>query len=1146
MRPETCVVQQTNNQKAYSKTNCVGLWIGLLLLIASFWHSAAHADLGALSPMPNSRIEQAATLLANGSVLLTGGRSPDALQSGGLNTSVIYNPLTNSWSAGPVMNARRSNHVSLRLADGRVIVFGGAAGTGGAFSGVLETTAELYNPISNSFTLTAKPPGGLCINCRALLLNDGRALFFGGSSGSGTPNYAFEVYNPTSNTWSQLGNNINFQAGNSLVTVAAGKLLVVGNIFNSSYPFDGQATPASLYDIATNTSMSLPPAFPAQPQSGFVKEPMLVKLPDGRVLAAFGERTVQTPGASGISGNTAASIFNPVNNTWTAVASSPNTQIFANVTTAATLITPDVVAFIELASGAVLYYRISTGTWTNGGLVLIPDPSRNVIFATATPNSVTALENGELLIPRGTPTSLLRNNLTLPPVLVTSLQGVNTQASYRAVRNFPFTTEGGLGSVFTVRAGQGQSANVPASGIALRLEILSATSAVPLNGNEIICTTPTVTDNEGRSTFSCIAGNTVGIYVVRVRPVTGAAVSAGPNAVTQFELNVITGTPPPPASFPPATPQSISNLAGVTGTVGVIGGGVVNGVSPIGRPFNTANVTTDRDGNIFFTNADGLIYCISARTGLLFTVGGIGSTTLGINGFGGDGGLATLATFNNPTGLVFASDGNLYIADTGNNRVRRINLVSSIVTTIAGGGSSLADNIQGTTAQLTAPRSLAFGPDGLLYIADGSNRIRRLNVVTGVLSFFAGTGVAGYGGDNGAALAAVFSDIYYITFDFQGNLFIVDRGNNRIRCINRAGIVLPVAGTGVLGFGGDGGLAINAVFRDIRSIAFDFWGQLYISDAGNNRIRRLNLLTGLISTFSVSGVANSTFNPYGLYFDALGSLYTAELGLLRAVRFIDNPGFALTFPTRSRVAAGTAVLSDERFLTGFTGSVTLGIDGGEYNIGCSAANPFISGLTTITITDPVQKVCLRVTAGTNAGDTRTANFRVNNTSSPFTVITLDPDLLPRYRIYVPSLKRHLYTTDTNEYNVLTGFSATYSGEGISHYLYRAPVGRAAQTAIPYYRLYFRPQQRHFYTSDFNEYNSLRSDSAFAADEGVTGYIFPRYGVPGAVPLYRLYNAAIRSHLWTIDSNEFTFLSQNGWTPEGQLGNALGVDGYVFP
>ncbi len=80
----------------------------------------------------------------------------------------------------------------------------------------------------------------------------------------------------------------------------------------------------------------------------------------------------------------------------------------------------------------------------------------------------------------------------------------------------------------------------------------------------------------------------------------------------------------------------------------------------------------------------------------------------------------------------------------------------------------------------------------------------------------------------------------------------------------------------------------------------------------------------------------------------------------------------------------------------------------------------------------------------------------------------------------------------------------------------------------------------------NEYNIVRANTAFASDEGITVSIVPRYGVPGAVPLYRLYNPGVRSHLWKIDSDEFNVLSQNGWTPEGQLGNALGVNGYVFP
>jgi hypothetical protein len=1105
----------------------------LFFLLLGNIPGTARADLAVLAPLPAFSVEHSTTLLADGRVLVAGGKAFRG-STGVLATTAVaftYDPVSNKWANAQNLLFPRARHASLRLKDGRVMLFGGVVNDSSSANQGAVSSAEIHNPQQGTVFATAKPPSALCVDCRAQLLPDGRALFFGGSTTTGTPNYAFELYNPANNTWSQLGNNVFFQGGSASVVLLNGKLLTVGNIFNNSYPSSGSETAAYLFDIATNTSTPLPSAFPAVPNSGFVGDPLLVQLPDGKVLAAMGTRTYQTAGASALGGSTAASIFDPASNSWRSVASAPTTQTFSNTNAVATLLTNDVVAFMKIDTqpSAVFYYRISTNTWINGGLLAIPAASTNINLAIY-PNSVAGLSNGELIIPHGLPTSLLRNNLVATEPVVTGFSGgINRQARYEAVVNFPFT---GILETFAFSGSQ------PAAGVRLQLEYIAinATSQTP---TDVVCTQPPPTDSAGRSAFSCVAGAMTGDVSVRIRQVNNNQQFV----YDQIQLRVLPGSPPPPATFPPATAQVLSTLAG---TAGVLGGGVVNDVALTGRTFNTGNVITDRDGNIFFTNVGGLIYCISGRTGRLFTIGGIGSATAGTNGFSGDGGLATLAAFNNPTGLVFDAAGNLYIADTGNNRVRRINLVSGIVTTIAGGGSSLADNIQGTTALLNAPRSLAFGPDGLLYIADGSNRIRRLNITTGLLSYFAGTGTAGYGGDNGTALAASFNDIYYITFDFQGNLFIVDRGNNRIRCITRAGIVLPVAGTGAIGFGGDGGLALNALFSDIRALAFDFWGQLYIVDGGNSRIRRLNLLTGVISTYSINNIGNSTFNAYGLFFDSLGSLITAELGQLRAVRFIDNPGYAFSFPTRARIAAGTQALSDVRSFTGFTGTVTLGIDGGEYNIGCSAANPFVSGITTLTITNPPQTVCLRVTAGIAAGDARTATFRVNNTASPFTVLTLDPDLLPRYRIYVPSLKRHLYTTDTNEYNVLTGFATTYSGEGINHYLYRTQVTRAAQSAIPYYRMYFNPQQRHFYTSDFNEYDTIRKDKVFASDEGITGYIFPRYGVPGTTALYRLYNPAINSHLWTTDNNEFTFLRSNGWTAEGQPGNAAGVDGYVFP
>ena len=1070
------------------------LFFGAMALTASITHATAYATV-ATGSMANARSQHTASLMADGRVMVVGGRN----FQGSVAQNEIYNPATRTWSAASTLIAARVNHAAVVLAGGdQVLIIGGTVGREGFAGYVTTTTVELCGTQPNTVctpVVPMRPVGYSGAAPHAVLLGNGNVLV--ASRNNATSSY-FDLIDVASNTRTPISAPANitydllallatpdgsvqlFYQGNQVVSQGGVSLAYV-NQFNST---NNTWSAASVVGVQNGSPVLLPRADNAVLWVGLYDAGSAIATPPYTAWASL-------PGAGNYNAQAGARV---------AASSATRVAVIGGITGG----TPD---------NKIAVYNPTTRVWSQD---TTPEAS---MLTRRVSHTATTLLNGDILIAGGDAINVPGQNsaelLQAPTILPTSL----TIALPRAQSNFVNTN---FAQAFNLRTTNAQGAVVGAT-----VEVSVAT----VNGATATCPPTSNTGADGSVLIQCRANGVEGGPYNITFKVTGT---------TLTDTFTATNTAIPAVFIPPVTPQTISNLAGTANTTG---GGVVNGVPLTGRTFNTANVITDRDGNIFFTNADGLIYCISGRSGLLFTIGGIGSATLGINGFGGDGGLATLASFNNPTGLVFDAAGNLYIADTGNNRVRRINLVTGIVTTIAGGGASVADNIQGSTALLTAPRSLAFGPDGLLYIADGANRIRRLNVVTGVLSFFAGTGVAGYGGDNGAALSAVFSDIYYITFDFQGNLFIVDRGNNRIRCINRAGIVLPVAGTGAIGFGGDGGLATSALFRDIRSIAFDYFGQLYISDAGNNRIRRLNLLTGLISTFNVN---NATFNPYGLYFDALGSLYTAELGLLRAVRFIDNPGFAFSFPTRARIAAGTTALSDVRSFTGFTGTVSLSIEGGEYNIGCSAANPFVSGITSLTISNPPQTVCLRVTAGSAAGDARTANFRVNNTSSPFTVLTLDPDLLPRYRIYVPSLRRHLYTTDTNEYNVLTGFSATYNGEGINHYLYRAPVNRAAQTAIPYYRMFFKPQQRHFYTSDFNEYNAIRANTAFASDEGTTGYIFPKYGVPGTTALYRLYNAAINSHLWTIDSNEFNFLRNNGWTAEGQPGNAAGVDGYVFP
>jgi Repeat of unknown function (DUF5648) len=153
----------------------------------------------------------------------------------------------------------------------------------------------------------------------------------------------------------------------------------------------------------------------------------------------------------------------------------------------------------------------------------------------------------------------------------------------------------------------------------------------------------------------------------------------------------------------------------------------------------------------------------------------------------------------------------------------------------------------------------------------------------------------------------------------------------------------------------------------------------------------------------------------------------------------------------------------------------------------------------------------------------------------------------RYRINIPSTSGHLYTTDENEYKVLTTTAPSiYIAEGVDHKIFKAAVVSGGQTAIPFFRLYIKSLRQHFWTSDRNEYLTLRESRDVFNDDGIDGYLFPTAGTPGSVPLFRLVLNNTAIHHWTTDENEFNYLRVRGWTPEGAPNNPLGVTGYVMP
>jgi sugar lactone lactonase YvrE len=234
--------------------------------------------------------------------------------------------------------------------------------------------------------------------------------------------------------------------------------------------------------------------------------------------------------------------------------------------------------------------------------------------------------------------------------------------------------------------------------------------------------------------------------------------------------------------------------------------------------------------------------------------------------------------------------GNVYIADTNNQRIRKVSASSGDITTIAGTGteSLTGDGGLPTSATLVNPFGVAVDAAGNVYIANFSS-IREVTVSTGLITTVAGTGTSGFSGDGGLAKNAQMSEPYGVAVDASGNLYISDYANNRIRKVTAStGIITTIAGTGTVGFSGDGGLPTNAELNYPEGVAVDAAGNVYISDTFNELVRKVTASTGIITTFAGNGTYNfrtgdggvatsaEVYHPGGLALDVAGNLYIAD------------------------------------------------------------------------------------------------------------------------------------------------------------------------------------------------------------------------------------------------------------------------------
>jgi RHS repeat-associated protein len=265
---------------------------------------------------------------------------------------------------------------------------------------------------------------------------------------------------------------------------------------------------------------------------------------------------------------------------------------------------------------------------------------------------------------------------------------------------------------------------------------------------------------------------------------------------------------------------------------------------PVCEPFAVA---AGPDGSLYIADAPNKQIRRVDPDGIITTVAGGGTGGLG------DGGPATQATLFNPSDVAVGQDGSLYIADSSNQRVRRVD-PSGIITTVAGTGVNgfSGDGGPAIEAQISSPGGIALGPDGSLYIADsGNNRVRRIGT-DGIITTVAGNGLQLFGGDGGLATQAELNHPERLALGPDGSLYIADRGNSRVRQISPAGIITTFAGNGIGGYGGDGLAATDAQLNTPRGIALGPHGSLYIADSFNHRVRRVDP-AGIITTVAGGG-----------------------------------------------------------------------------------------------------------------------------------------------------------------------------------------------------------------------------------------------------------------------------------------------------
>ncbi len=453
--------------------------------------------------------------------------------------------------------------------------------------------------------------------------------------------------------------------------------------------------------------------------------------------------------------------------------------------------------------------------------------------------------------------------------------------------------------------------------------------------------------------------------------------------------------------------QIIITVCG-NGIAGYSGDGGQASVAEFNEP---CDVIFDPSGNLYIADWIGNRVRKVNTAGVITTIAGTGAAT-----YSGDGGPATAAEIQRPQKVILDAIGNIYILDTYNSRVRKIN-TAGIITTIAGNGSAFTsgDGGQATAAGIFQPTGLAFDASGNMFIAEYlGNRIRKVNTL-GIISTIAGNGTAAYSGDGGPATAAELNKPISLIFDTSWNLYVTDYQNNRIRKINTAGIITTIAGNGIAGHSGDGGQATAASINNPIYLEMDNAGNIFFSDLLNNRIAKINT-AGIISTIAGNGTAGFSGDggpatlaelngPCGIGFDNSGNLFIADW-LNNRIRKLTNVG-----------APGTLVVNSPTICAGATATLTA------------------SGASTYTWS-------------VNAGNATTASVVVSPTVTTTYTVTGEVGTFGSQMVVATvSVVPNIPVSINGDTVICTGQTTTLTANGATNYIWSANAGGVTTASV---------------------------------------------------------------------------------------------------